>query len=241
MIRVLVLGGTHEGRLLASTLNDAGIDVVSSLAGRVSSPQLPGGQIRVGGFGGPEGLAEYVATEGISAVVDATHPFAAQITANASSLKTQLLILRRPAWIPGPGDRWTSVPQLSDAAAVVAETDATANIFLTTGRKETTPFAGLPQNFWLRAVEPPDGPLPRHCEIILDRGPFTLQDERELLRDKQIDKLVTKNSGGPMTAAKLTAARERGIEVIMVERPPLPPGVPVVEDVAAAATWVQQL
>lgn len=241
MTRVLVLGGTQEGRRLASELVSLGIPVVSSLAGRVSAPRLPPGEVRIGGFGGVEGLVEYLRSESISAIVDATHPFASGMTANAAAAGQEtgkpLLILHRPAWQPTPGDRWTSVPNLTAAASRIAETFSETAVLLTTGRQETAAFAPLPQRFWLRAVELPDGPLPRRCEVILDRGPFVLPLERKLFQQKGIDKLVTKNSGGPLTAAKLTVARERGLEVIMVERPALPPGVPVVPDVASAVAW----
>ncbi|MBT0772214.1 cobalt-precorrin-6A reductase [Kineosporia sp. J2-2] len=243
--RVLVLGGTGEGRGLASGLTAQGIAVTSSLAGRVSSPRLPEGEVRVGGFGGVEGLTEYLTAQGFSAVVDATHPFAARITANAAAAcratGTPLLVLHRPPWQPQPGDRWTSAPDIPGAAALLEATPATTRVLLTTGRQETRAFAPLPQHFWLRAVEPPDGPLPEHCRIILDRGPFTLDAERKLLHENRIDVLVTKNSGGPMTAAKLAAAREAGVGVIMVERPPLPPGVPTVSAVESALSWLRDL
>jgi precorrin-6A/cobalt-precorrin-6A reductase len=245
MTRVLVLGGTNEGRLLAAKLVSLGIEVVSSLAGRVSSPRLPEGETRIGGFGGTDGLIEYLKRENVSAIVDATHPFAAGMTANAAAASQKtgkpLLILHRPAWQPTPEDHWTSVHNLTEAAARIVENPETTNVLLTTGRQETAAFTPLPQRFWLRAVEPPEGPLPRHCEIILDRGPFTLPGERKLLQENDIAKIVTKNSGGPMTAAKLAAARERGLEVIMVERPPLPAGVPVAPNVALATSWVQHI
>ncbi len=244
MTRVLVLGGTNEGRLLAAEMVSLGIEVVSSLAGRVSSPRLPEGETRIGGFGGVDGLTEYLESKRIFAIVDATHPFAQRMTANATAASRKtgipLLILHRPAWQPTPEDHWTSVPNLTEAAARIAEKSASANILLTTGRQETAAFAALPQRFWLRAVEPPTGPLPQNCEIILDRGPFTLSGERKLLEQNDIATIVTKNSGGLMTAAKLTAARERGLEVVMVERPPLPAGVPVVQNVAAATAWIRQ-
>lgn len=282
-MKVLVLGGTSEGRLLATELVTRGLTVVSSLAGRVSSPRLPAGEVRIGGFGGTAGLAAYLAQEEISAVVDATHPFAAGITANAAlacagtgaapdstfasarrvslggragkgpdleasgesstqdRTRVPLLILRRPAWHPQPGDRWTQVADLHAAASTISAHPASTNVLLTTGRQEASAFAALRQRFILRAVEAPDGPLPEHCEIILDRGPFTLEGERELFAGKHVHKLVTKNSGGPMTAAKLAVARERGLEVVMVERPPLPEGVPVVQEVAEAVEWVTRL
>ncbi|GAA3619866.1 cobalt-precorrin-6A reductase [Kineosporia mesophila] len=257
--RVLILGGTGEARELAAALVARGIPAISSLAGRVSSPRLPVGEVRVGGFGGAAGLAEYLRSERIFAVVDATHPFAARITANAV-IATQattpppdrpslgeilhdhggvgFLVLRRPGWQARAGDRWVRVADMSSAAAHLSHYPAGARVLLTTGRQETAAFAALPQRFWLRAVEAPDGPLPERCDIILDRGPFTLDAERELLR--HMDVLVTKNSGGPMTAAKLTAARERGIEVVMVERPPLPGGIPVVQQVTEAVDWLDE-
>ncbi|GAB3239545.1 cobalt-precorrin-6A reductase [Kineosporia babensis] len=241
-MKVLVLGGTGEGRTLAAELVTLGLTVISSLAGRVSSPRLPAGEVRIGGFGGAAGLAEFLAREEISAVVDATHPFAAGMTANAAQAcagTVPLLILRRPAWVPEPGDKWTLVPDIPSAAAILSETSPDTVVLLTTGRQETAAFAPLPQSFILRAVETPDGPLPKRCEVILDRGPFTLEGERELFASRNVQKLVTKNSGGPMTAAKLTAARERGIEVIMVERPPLPLGVPSVTGIDAARSWLE--
>ncbi len=208
-MKVLILGGTGEGRLLASELMTGGLSVVSSLAGRVSSPRLPVGDLRVGGFGGAAGLAEYLRTEGIFAVVDATHPFAERITANAAAAcrttETPLLVLHRPAWHPAPGDNWTLTPDIPAAAAQIAPLPPHTNVLVTTGRQETSAFAGLPQRFIMRAVERPDGELPDHCEILLDRGPFTLEGERRLFAAKDVHKLVTKNSGGPMTAAKLTA------------------------------------
>jgi precorrin-6A/cobalt-precorrin-6A reductase len=221
---VLVLGGTGEGRELADRLAGAGVRVISSLAGRVSTPRRPAGQVRTGGFGGADGLAEYLARQEISAVVDATHPFAAQITANAvtacARTGTPLLGLRRPPWVPRELDRWTAVPDLDSAATGVAA------------------FAASGQRFWLRAVEPPDGPGPARLDLILDRGPFRVEAEIALMQRLSIDVVVTKNSGGPMTAAKLTAARELGLPVVVVDRPALPPGGRTVSTVAAALTWL---
>lgn len=235
---ILVLGGTTEGRELAEQCVRQGIPVVSSLAGRVSNPRRPPGPVRVGGFGGADGLATYLTQQSISAVVDATHPFAARITANAATACRRtgvpLVVLNRPAWVAEEGDTWHPVGDLTGAATVIGElTGPDGHVLLTTGRQETAPFAALPQWFWLRAVEPPEGPLPVRCRTLLARGPFRLDDEIALLRDLAIDVVVTKNSGGP-TAAKLTAARERGVPVVMVERPPLPAGVTVVADVPTA-------
>lgn len=238
----LVLGGTAEGRVLATELVAAGVPVISSLAGRVATPRLPPGTVRVGGFGGPDGLAEYLAEQQISAVVDATHPFAAGITANAAAACAQtgtpLLVLRRPPWTATDGDRWTMTPDLPSAAMALANHDPDAAVLLTIGRQGVAAFSSAPQRFWLRAVDPPDGPLPARTEVILDRGPFTVEDEKLLLQRLSVEVLVTKNSGGTMTAAKLTAARELGLPVIMIERPSLPADVQVVDDVRTALTWL---
>jgi precorrin-6A/cobalt-precorrin-6A reductase len=241
---VLVLGGTAEGRELARLLAASGRAVVSSLAGRVSAPRLPDGEVRVGGFGGADGLARFLTERAVSAVIDATHPFAAKITANAASAcertGTPLLLLRRPPWTRVDGDRWTTVPDLAGAAIALDRFGPDAAALLTVGRQGAAAFSACPQRFWLRAVDPPDGPLPARCEVILDRGPFALDGESALLRRLAIDVLVTKNSGGPMTAAKLTAARELSLPVLMVDRPPLPTGVTTVSDLESALTWTAE-
>jgi len=238
---ILVLGGTAEGRTLATELVAAGVPVTSSLAGRVAAPRLPPGEVRVGGFGGADGLAEYLAEHRISAVINATHPFAAQITANAATAcartGTPLLVLRRPPWQARDDDKWTTTPDLPAAAAALTDYAAEAVVLLTIGRQGVAAFSAAPQRFWLRSVDPPDGPLPARAEVILDRGPFTVPDERELMRRLTVDVLVTKNSGGPMTVAKLVAARELGLPVIVVDRPPLPPDMQVVDDVRGALSW----
>lgn len=238
-LRVLVLGGTAEGRRLAEALAGR-YDVVSSLAGRVRNPLLPAGAVRVGGFGGPDGLAAWLRANRIGAVVDATHPFAAGMTASAVAAAraagVPLLVLRRAGWTAGPGDRWHRVPSFGAAAAALAGHGE--RVFLTTGRQSLAAFAGLDRYWFLaRAVEPPDPPLPPRLEVLLDRGPFTVDGERALLRDRAIDVLVTKDSGGDQTAAKLTAARELGVPVLMVDRPPAPDAATVVT-VAAAVAWL---
>jgi precorrin-6A/cobalt-precorrin-6A reductase len=237
--RVLVLGGTGEGRRLATALVAAGVPVVSSLAGRVRTPDLPPGEVRVGGFGGPEALAGWIREGGVTAVVDATHPFAATITANAAaaaaSAGVPLLVLRRPGWTAGPGDRWVRVP--SPEAAARALDDLGGRVFLALGRRGAAAFAGRPEWFLLRGVEPPDGPVPARLEVLLARGPFDAVAEEELLRRHAIDVVVTKDSGGDATSAKLVAARRLGLPVVVVDRPPLPPGLDVVADVGAALAW----
>ncbi|GAA4474701.1 cobalt-precorrin-6A reductase [Rhodococcus olei] len=242
MRRVLILGGTSEGRALATTLvNEPGIEVESSLAGRVRDPRLPDGEVRVGGFGGVDGLREYLRDNRIDRVVDATHPFAARITANAAAathlLGIPLLVLRRPQWEPGAGDRWTPVASLDAAAAALPRLGR--RVFLTIGRQGVDAFADADAWFLVRAIDPPDGRMPARSRLLLDRGPFDLEGERELLRGNDIDLLVTKNSGGAATEAKLVAARELGVPVLMVQRPPVPAGVAVTADVAAAGDWVR--
>lgn len=217
-LRVLVLGGTAEARELASRL-----PVISSLAGRTTDPRRPAGEVRIGGFGGPDGLAAYLREERIDVLVDATHPFAARISANAAAAAlatgVPLVVLRRPGWTAGPGDDWHRVPDLASAAAALPELGE--RVFLTTGRQGIGAFAGLDECWFLaRSVEPPAAPLPRRLEVLLDRGPFTLDGERELFRNHRIDVLVSKDSGGP--AAKLDAARERGVPVLLIDRPASP-------------------
>ena len=235
-----MLGGTGEARQLAAALLAEGVDVLSSLAGRTADPVLPEGPVRVGGFGGAEGLAAWLAEHRPRAVVDATHPFAAQITTSAATAAaahgTPLLRLQRPGWTPGPGDTWRYVDSLAAAAEAAA---GYASVFLTTGRQGITAFAGLPGRVLVRAVDPPGVPLPAGATLLLDRGPFSVADELALLREHAVDVVVTKDSGGHLTEAKLVAARELGLPVVLVRRPPLPPGVATVATVADALAWVR--
>ncbi|GGQ80460.1 precorrin-6A reductase [Streptomyces griseorubens] len=232
---VLILGGTAEARRLAAALAARpGIRVTTSLAGRVSRPGALDGEVRVGGFGGPGGLASWLREERVDAVVDATHPFAATITGNAAAAtaaaRVPLLVLRRPGWQPGPGDRWHPVPSLEAAAAALPALGP--RVFLTTGRLGLAAFAGLTEHrFLVRSVEPPEPPLPPHTHVLLARGPFTVADETALLRAHRVDVLVTKDSGGAATSAKLAAARDLGLPVVVVRRPPLPEGVTALADV----------
>ncbi|MFE3289289.1 cobalt-precorrin-6A reductase [Rhodococcus sp. NPDC059234] len=242
MTRLLVLGGTAEGRALAAGLStEPDVEVVSSLAGRVREPRLPGGEVRIGGFGGADGLRDWLRDNRIDVVVDATHPFAARITGNAvaatRALGVPLAVLRRAAWTPIPGDRWTEVDSLDDAAAALPELGS--RVFLTIGRQGVDRFAGVDAWFLVRAIDPPDGAMPARATLLLDRGPFDVGAEMSLMREHSVEVLVTKNSGGPLTEAKLTAARELGLPVLMVQRPPVPVGVTVTADVAAAADWVR--
>jgi len=239
---VLVLGGTAEARRLAAELDGAGIAVVSSLAGRVKRPRLPVGEVRIGGFGGPEGLERWLRKQETPAVVDATHPFAEGIARTAAEgcalAATPLLRLQRPGWSSGPGDDWHWVDDLDAAAAAVAELGS--RVFLTSGRQGLAAFAGNERAWFLiRCVDPPEVPLPHKHEILLDRGPYELEGELALIDSHEIDLLVTKDSGGELTAAKLAAARERGLPVVVVRRPPRP-GVPTVATVAEAVAWVSR-
>ncbi|WP_433296353.1 cobalt-precorrin-6A reductase [Actinoplanes sp. CA-030573] len=216
---VLILGGTTEARALAGALT--GFAVITSLAGRTSSPLLPAGEVRIGGFGGAEGLTGFLRERRIDILIDATHPFAARISANAAvaagAAGIPLLVLRRPGWTERPGDDWRRVPDLDAAAAALPE--AGRRVFLTTGRQGLAAFAHLDECWFLaRSVEPPAGPRPRNLDVLLDRGPFTLDGELRVMRDHRIDVLVSKDSGG--STAKLDAARTLGIPVVLVERPP---------------------
>jgi precorrin-6A/cobalt-precorrin-6A reductase len=220
---ILVLGGTAEGRELAGALQAAGIPVVSSLAGRVANPRLPAGEVRVGGFGGPEALAAWLAAHDVAAVVDATHPFAERISASAAvaapAAGVPLLRLERPGWTERPGDRWHWVGNLGEAVAGIDELGV-GRVFLTTGRQGLGAFAILDRAWFLiRCVDPPNLPLPARHELVLDRGPYTLDGELALIERHRIDVVVTKDSGGAHTAAKLDAARARGLPVIVVRRP----------------------
>lgn len=238
---ILLLGGTAEARDLADRLVRLGVPVVSSLAGAVSSPQLPRGAVRIGGYGGTDGLAGYLRAESVTAVVDATHPFAERITANAAAAcllaGVPLLRLSRPGWGGHPrAGEWHWVAGFNDARLRAEQLGK--RVFLTTGRGTLPHFAGWTDRYVLvRLVEPPATPLPEGWELLLDRGPFSLEQERSLLRDHQVGVLVTKDSGGA-TAAKLDAAAAESVPVVIVARPADPTGVPVVHSVAEAQHWL---
>ncbi|MFJ8591555.1 cobalt-precorrin-6A reductase [Streptomyces sp. NPDC093598] len=232
---VLILGGTSEARALATALAARpGIRVTTSLAGRVAEPGALDGEVRVGGFGGAGGLAGWLREEGVDALVDATHPFAESITANAAraAIETGVpaVVLRRPGWRPGPGDHWHPVTSLDAAAELLPRLGR--RVFLTTGRLGLASFARLTGiHFVVRSVDPPEPPMPPDTHVLLARGPFTVPGETALLREHRVDVLVTKDSGGAATVAKLTAARDLGLPVVVVQRPPLPDGVTAVPDV----------
>ena len=242
--KLLILGGSGEAAALARALDgDARYDVTLSLAGRTSEPVKLPGTIRTGGFGGAEGLSRTLHDEKFDAVIDATHPFADQIKANAIEAArltgVPLLAIRRPSWTPVDGDNWILVEDLEGAAVALGET--AKRVFLTTGRDELRPFAKASQHFYLlRSVEAPArDELPAHVELITGRGPFRLVDELALLKQHAIDIVVTKNSGGEATYAKLAAARALGLPVVMVRRPMLPEA-PSVETVVEALQWLEQ-
>jgi precorrin-6A/cobalt-precorrin-6A reductase len=239
---VLVLGGTAEARQLAALLHDRGVEVVSSLAGRVSRPRLPDGEVRIGGFGGPAGLADWLARRRASLVVDATHPFAERISASAAeacrSVGVPLVRLERPGFEERPGDRWQWVDDLERAASLLPALGR--RVFLTTGRQGLAAFARVSEAWFLiRCVDPPDDPLPPRHQLLLDRGPFSLDGERALLGEHEIDLLVTKDSGGAATQPKLDAARERQVRVVLVRRPARPE-VDTVATVAGVVARVEQ-
>ncbi|SEO32864.1 precorrin-6A/cobalt-precorrin-6A reductase [Actinacidiphila rubida] len=244
MRRVLILGGTGEARELARLLDgDTAFDVTLSLAGRTAAPLPAAGRTRSGGFGGAAGLAGWLRAERAGALVDATHPFAAAISRHAadaaSAAAVPLLAVRRPGWNAGPGDRWHLADTLAEAAALLPALGTRA--FLTVGRQDLAAFAATRLFCLVRSVDPPAPPLPADHRLVLARGPFTVEDELRLMRDHRIDVLVTKDSGGDATAAKLAAARAFGLPVLVVRRPRPPSGVPVARTPAEAAAWLRAL
>ena len=228
--KILILGGTGDAVELAKALTTAYPHalIVTSLAGRTKTPAPIPGKLRIGGFGGATGLATYLHEGAFTAVIDATHPFASMISKNAfeaaQTLNCPLLRLERPAWQEVMADNWIKVPDTKAAAQALnkrALNKTAARVLLTTGYKDIADFAGL-ENLWflVRLIDPPAVPLPlTHFELLCARGPFMQKEEIALMRDKGIDALVTKNSGGDATYGKISAARRLQIPVVMIERP----------------------
>ena len=242
--RLLILGGTGESAALAREAVaslESQVEVVTSLAGRTRAPAPVSGEVRVGGFGGAEGLAEYLTHERFDLVIDATHPFAATISAHArdacARVGTRRLILARPPWRRRPGDRWIEVDGVAEAAVELADHGGRA--FLTVGLRELPHFAPLKGIFCLvRLIEPPAPPPPlANYALVTGRGPFTVAEERRLLATNRIDIVVSKASGGDATYAKIAAARELELPVILVRRPPISEGEHVTS-VSAALAWI---
>jgi precorrin-6A/cobalt-precorrin-6A reductase len=238
-IRALLLGGTGDANALAEALVRARIDAIYSYAGRTRIPLGHALPARTGGFGGTAGLADYIKQERITHVVDATHPFAAEMSRHAveacEATSTPLMALERAPWMRVAGDNWTEVADID--AAVAALPDTPAHVFLAIGRQHIASFAAKPQHaYTLRFVDTPDDALPLpNAEVIVSRGPFTLRSDRELMTSRRIDILIARNSGGSGARAKIDAARELGIPVIMIARPALPqrPRATSVEEVMA--------
>ncbi len=221
--RILIVGGTTEARELAGLLVDAGYEVITSLAGRTDTPRFPAGIVRIGGFGGKEGLARYIRENCIDLLVDATHPFAAQISANcvaaAADADVPLIRLERPAWKKPEGATWIEAGTAQDAADALPRG---ARVLLTVGRQELGPFLAYTGcHYTARMIEVPAG-LPDDWRVIAARGPFTLEDELHLMQERGITHLVTKNSGGTQVAGKLEAAVQLSIPIIVIKRPRLP-------------------
>lgn len=250
LTRILILGGSTEASALAIVLaGDERFDVVLSLAGATRSPRPQPVPVRRGGFGGASGLAEFLRAEAVDLLIDATHPFAARMSGHAVEAAAlaglPLLRIERPAWVAGEGDRWTPVPDMESAARALggalggASGETPRRVLLTVGQKELAPFCDTPwHRYVIRSIDPPDpASLPPHATFLPGAGPFTVEAERRLLREHAIEVIVTKNSGGLATVAKLEAARELGLPVVMVARPALPPAE-TATDSSGALRWV---
>ncbi len=245
MSTLLILGGTAEARALALWCAQHDIATVSSLAGRVSRPALPVGKVRIGGFGGSDGLARWLREHPVEGVVDATHPYAATMSAHATAAAratgTPLVRFVRPGWEQHPLARtWHWVASHDEAREVAGALGE--RVLLTTGRQtlpQYLPWGARPVS--ARVVEPPEIPLPKHWSVVLDRGPYDVTGERKLLSDNHIEVLVTKDSGGSYTAAKLEAAASLGVAVVVVRRPSYDDGVVGVSEVGDAVRTLRAL
>ena len=243
MITLLILGGTSEAAKLAEALSANGdVHVITSLAGRTTYPRALPGEVRSGGFGGVSGLSNFLRERAVDAVIDATHPFAVQMSDQAAEACRGLAIprlrLERPAWPRHDGDLWREVADAEEAAACLR--DLGSRIFLTCGQQDLIAFVNLDDLWFLiRTVEPIDEVKPRHCLCLQARGPFTEADEIRLFKEHRIDVLVSKASGGTATYAKIAAARTLGLPVVMIKRPK-PPDGPIVDSIGAAQAWLQR-
>jgi precorrin-6A/cobalt-precorrin-6A reductase len=240
MMRALILGGIADASLLAAEIARAGIDAVYSYGGRTRAPADQPLPTRIGGFGGVSGLADTIRREGITHVIDATHPFAAEMSGNAiaacAETGTPLIALERAPWTGTLGDNWIEVSDVN--AAVAALPEAPARVFLAIGRQHIAPFAARPQHaYTLRFVDPPEAPLPFTADVIVSRGPFTLDGELEMMRVRGINWIVARNSGGDGARAKIDAARRLSLPVIMISRPKLPERLRV-ESVTDVMQWL---
>ncbi|KII13638.1 cobalt-precorrin-6A reductase [Phaeobacter sp. S60] len=241
MTRILLLGGTTEASSLARTLAEAGADAVFSYAGRTAKPVSQPLPTRVGGFGGVEGLSGYLKTESITHVIDATHPFAAQMSTNAvqacKSVGVPICAFERPAWQAGEGDSWLHADSIESAVNALPE--APARVFLAIGKQNLAQFAAKPQHHYLlRLVDAPEADLPLpHTTVEIARGPFDIAGDTALMQRHGITHVVAKNAGGAGAAAKLTAARTLGLPVIMIGRPKVPER-PVLGSVAEVMAWI---
>jgi precorrin-6A/cobalt-precorrin-6A reductase len=241
MIRALILGGTGDANRLADTFARENVDAIYSYAGRTQIPLGHSLPTRIGGFGGATGLADFIRAERITHVIDATHPFAAEMSRHAigacEAAGVPLVALERAPWTHLAGDKWIDVSDIN--AAVAALPEPRARVFLAIGRQHIAPFAAKPQHaYTLRFVDAPEGALPLPvAEVIVSRGPFTLEGDRVLMRSRRIEWLVARNSGGGGARAKIDAARELGLPVIMIARPALPER-PRVETVEAVLAWL---
>ena len=248
MRRVLILGGTGEAiaiaRMLHSEMADQ-VDVISALAGVTQSPAPIPGTVRIGGFGGVDGLAEYIRAERIDVLIDATHPFAAQMAgqvhAAAERTSTPRLKIIRPMWRRDPRDRWIEVPDLAAAAATIPRVKA-RRVFLTVGGRSLQPFEDMPDVWFLaRMTDAPPSPPPlANADYVIARGPFQTDAEIALMRTHAIDLLIAKASGGAATEAKIHAARALDIPTVIIRRPPSPPG-DAVADAEGALAWLNRL
>jgi len=244
---IVILGGTSEARSLADTLVETYPDslrVITSLAGRTKNPKLPKGDVRTGGFGGSDRLATYLREVKADLLIDATHPYAAQISGHAAkaaeAASIPRLMLNRPAWEARPGDRWVHVPDIARAIQEISrKSDA---CLITTGINDLVAFTPIiTTKLFVRLIETPEKPLPiADAEIVLGKPPYKKDEEIALLRLLGIDLMVSKNAGGDGTYAKIEAARALGIEVIMIDRPDLPEG-PVLGSVTEAMAQIKDL